>query len=97
MINDYRNLYIIDNNISFSTMRFHITINVESTDNSVCNMEVRDSNMESLNMSFDTLEEAFLFANQDISECRTIGQVDQHYKDFHKEKDRYGKLLIMVK
>ncbi len=97
MLAESKRLYIIDNTISISLFRFAVNIKVGESDYEPCAMEVTDGNQNNLNMKFKSLEDAFEFTEESINKSNTFGEIEARYKEFYREKDRYGLVLMKRK
>ena len=97
MLTESKRLYIIDNTVSISLVRFAVNIKVGESDYDTCSMVVTDGNQNNIQMKFNTLEDAFQFTEESVSSSKTFGEIEASYNEFYREQDRYGYVLVKRK
>ncbi len=79
--------YIEDNSLLISLLRFHVKISIiNNNDNLIFSLEIVNSNMESLLLYFNTLEEAISFTENVISNKNNLIEIATSYQESREEK-----------
>lgn len=79
--------YIVDNSLLISLLRFHVKISIiNNNDNLIFSLEIVNSNMETLLLYFNTLEEAISFTENIISNKNNFIEIATSYQESREEK-----------
>ena len=81
-----KNPYVNGNNVSYSLMRFHVSINIRKNENNLYfQLVVTNSEMEELVFNFNTFENAIYFTENVINNCHNFAEIQEAYDRIYKQ------------